>query len=375
MIFTTTKDSLVDVMGVVGRGMSTSRALIPSAQGVLVEANGDKLILSANNLEMGIRGVVEDVEVYEEGSYVLPDRFLVALKKLPDQRVEVRDVTVDGGIKIEMSSGKSKYTFYPMPAEEFPALYQEGVIRNGNKVTFSSRDIKEMVSMVSFAVSKDENRPVFTGVVLTVEESGNLYCIASDTYRISRYRKTVEGISPFKALIPGKNLVELAKVLDDNDVPVECYFEHQQAVFMFGDRYLFSSRLIEGNFPEVNSVYPAAYASKVKVDRQLLESLLERAIVMAVAGKPKAHINVSGGALEIVVQEDTGAFCESIEAEHVGEDVNNAIFNIRYIAEPLKVIRAREVEMEFNRAMGPCVIRWHEEGFEFSYLALPIKTA
>ncbi len=371
MIVKAKRSELTEALRGISKGLPTKTSF-PIVEGILVEAKNGKLILTSNNLEVSIRAELDGIEVRDEGSLVLPVKLIEILKNLPEDEVEISTVSKNEGNVVEIKCGNAKFSLLPMPADEFPLLAPEGYQNEWNKIELLARDIKEIANLTLFAISNNPIKEVFNGVLMEADGDGNIVCIASDTYRIARVEKTIEQTEPFQLIVPGKNLSALAKIIDSSDDIVTCYYSLFGIVFSCG-KYTVCSRLIGGRYPDAaRQVLPANYLTKVTVEKDALSGILSRSTILALSGRPKAEFSVKNNVLSVTVQEDIGVFNEAVNVQYEGESLDSVIFNVRFLSELLNVIQDDQLEMEFNGARGPCVVREERNDVKFSYLCLPI---
>lgn len=367
MKFSASKDSLSYVVQVVQRAVSTKNPL-PVLSGILLKVNEGNLTLTATDLELGIECTVP-VTVEEEGGVVLPARYLGDIvRRLPDVKIRVEVNKENNNTCIRY--GQSEFNLLGISAGDFPML---PTVDGETTISIKQDLLKNMIRQVGFSVSSDDNRPIFTGVLMEIEK-GTIKLVATDTHRLA-YRlgnigeKETDLVK--SVIIPGKTLNELNRIMSGEDDDLKIAFGDNQVVFeMPGIRFI--SRLIEGQFPNYKQVIPQGCKSKIKIKtRDLLEST-ERASLLAKEGSNVVRFSVEKNNMIISSNSpEIGKIEEQIPVETEGEETQIA-FNSRYIIDVLKVIDAEEILLELTGSLSPGIIK-PADNENYIYLILPIR--
>ncbi|NSW83927.1 MAG: DNA polymerase III subunit beta [Syntrophothermus sp.] len=345
---------------------------IPVLQGVLFEAEGSTLRLSATNLEIGIRKSVE-AEVQETGRVVVPAKqFAELVKKLPDGNLtiltnpDITQITIQYGLF-------SEFTMMVMNAEEYPLL---PVPETEDKIKLPSGVFKEMIRQVIIAVDDDDSpRPVFRGALLSNEDE-YLTLAGTDTHRlaVSKYRLPIMAKVPADTIIPRYTLIELGRALDNEKEQenLAVIASQNQIAFTFGETAIIS-RLIEGKYPNFRSVVPNKYSTLVKVKREPLLESLERAQLLAKSASEviPTKLWIRDGKVKVTVQTQEGKLAEELDVAFEGEPLIIG-FNSDLLVEGLKTIDSEEVLLKLNGSFGPAVLQPMNSDDQL-YLVLPIR--
>jgi len=353
---------------------------LPILKGVLLVAGDDYLRLCASNMELSIQIIDRDVEIKEKGSVVLTDKLVDIVRQLPGDMVEISMNNTD--LRVEISSGRSFFNLYGMDALEFPYFTEEVEWSEWEGLSFIAADLKEIIKKIIFAVSNDEGRPLFRAVYIKYTEDGKLTAVATDTYRLARlqrYYSKNAALTPFSLLIPGRTLNEIMKIIEDTNNEEIKFFFKENEIFLKYRCFTFSSRLIEGKFPDIDGVFPDDFKTRIEVDRKDLEKLLQRAILLTSGQNQMIMLQIKENNLQVHVSSDTGRMNEQMSLKvKKGDDLEGILLNARFLLEPLRIIEEEDVIIEFNGPLGPCVfcLDQNKEGVEnvYRYLVLPIKT-
>ena len=259
---------LINGLNIVSK-TSSSKTTMPILEGVLFEAYQNKLKLITNDLEIGSEHTFS-CEVIREGKTVVDLRMLNEIvRKIEDEFVEI---SVDDNLFV-LKSINGIFKLAVMNPNEYPKL---PVFDIENSIQLEQSVFKDMIRRTLFSVSTDENRPVYNGALVKVEDNV-LTIVTIDGFRLSLKKHICEKeINNFKAIIPGRVLSELLKILSDNEGEmVRIGINRNQALFEIGNSIIIS-RLIEGEFLNYQSIIPEKYETKVRVrTKKLLDSLKE----------------------------------------------------------------------------------------------------
>ena len=366
-------------LSVVEKGLP-SKTTLPILNGILLEAGDDYLRFSSSNLELSIHAVEEEINIIEKGSIVLPGKLVDVVRQLSDDDVKIS--VNDDNLRAEIKSGKAVFNLYGMDATEFPNFTTKAEWSEWNALEFSAVELKDMLKKIIFAVSHDEGRPLFRAVMLKLEENGNLTAVSTDTYRLARLQRLSKGneqFDPVVLLVPGRVLTEIIKIIDaTSDEMIKCYFKEKEIIFCYR-QFTFSSRLLDGKFPEISGVFPLDYKTRVVINKIQFEKLLHRAILLAHGQNQMILLQINGNILHVRASSDSGNMDEELYLDNKeGDDLEDILLNARFLLEPLRIINDDSVVLEFNGPLGPCIFykQSENEGLKeiYQYLVLPIKT-
>ncbi len=365
MKITATRQALLDALLVVSRAVS-ARAALQALSGILITAEGEAR-LRATDMELGL-DVGLDGEVADTGAVVLPGRLLVEVaRSLPDGPVslELREAERD----VEITAGSSKFHLRTLPADDFPR-FPEG---EGDPVELPADALRETINRVARAASRDEARPVLTGVLVTAE-GDELTMVATDSYRLAVKRTKLE--SPvserLEANVPARALRELARLIEaaGEEEPLRVWLTRNQALFRVGQVSL-SSRLIDGQFPNYKQLLPDTFEHEVKLPRVELLDVTRRVSQLA---QRNAALRMSFAEGELVVSAETpdlGDAREGLPAPYSGELLEIG-FNPEFVRDGLESIDADEVVVKLISPLRPGLLEPADTD-DFSYLVMPIR--
>ena len=360
MKFRADRDAFADALQVAHRGAST-RPGIPALTGVLLSVDADGLTLTTTDLEVTSE-IRVPVEAREEGRALVPARLLADMvKALPPDAV---DLETDGA-QARLSCRSFEGNLRCLAAEDFPLLREP----EGSTVRVDGPAFAEAAGQVARAASKDEARPVLTGVLLEANREG-LTMAATDSYRLAVRELQATGEGEAKALVPERALAEAGRAAAGEEKgQVEIILGEAQAAFRVGALRL-TTRLIDEQFPNYQQLIPEPGGNKLTAPRQDLLEAVRRVGLLARESSPvRLELNALGVRLTSS-SPDLGGAVEALEATYEGEELT-AAFNPAYLGDGLAAVTSDRVTLELRDGLKPGLIRG--EGEEFTYLVMPVR--
>ena len=363
------KEKLLKGINSVLRGIPT-RTTMPILEGILICTNKDNIKLTTYDLELGIEYVV-DSNVEEEGSTVVNSiMFSELIRKLPDNEIKIS--LNEKKILIIECEG-SVYKLATMNPLEFPELPKIDVEKS---LVLDQRLLKGMIKQTIFAVSQEENRPIFTGCLFEVLNN-KINVVAIDGSRMGWVSSNlIKNTEDFRVVIPGKTLNEVNKIITDAYEPISIGIAKNQAVFEM-DNCKIVTRLLEGEFLNYRSVIPQKWETKIIINKNNLQNCLERVSLISASliekeKKYPVKIKIEVGKATIMCTNQTGDAKEEIYLETEGKNLEIGV-NPKYFLDALKVIDDEEIIIEFGNSISPCIIKPIEEEKNYIYMILPIR--
>ncbi len=360
------RDSLSSALQLVGRAVS-SRGTLPSLGGILLVAGPDGLTLRATDMELALTRTLADAKVESEGTVLLPGRlFSDVIRSLPpgDVSLELRSEQRD----VEIAGGGARFHLRTLPAEDFPRLPE----LEGETVKLPGEPLAATIDLVARAASRDEVRPILTGVLLQAEGE-TLTMVATDSYRLS-VKRTALGAAVAQTLeanVPARALRELARIISAEGLDdVEIALPRNQIIFRAGD-VLLSSRLIEGQFPSWRQLVPESFEHEVRLPREEFLEVARRISQLAQRNAP-LRLAFAEGELTVAAETpDIGDASEAMPAPYSGEPLEIA-FNPQFLVEGIESVGSEELAVQLSSPLRPGLLR-PVDGEDFSYLVMPIR--
>ncbi len=356
------RDELSQKLAVVARAVST-RASVQILSGVLLRAESGRLHLAATDMELSLRASLE-AQVEGDGAVVMPGRLLVDLVRLlPESEVTIEHRAEESVVHV--TSGSSTSTLHTYAAEDFPRLPD---LDTAGTFTVDREALLDTVSRVARSASRDESRPVLTGILVRFE-SGKLVMAATDSYRLSVKETELTGEAPeLEAIIPARALSELGRIAQSGDT-IELGVHENQAVFVADDVWL-TTRRIDGQFPNYRQLLPETFEHELTLPRNEVLDVVRRVGIMVQRTSP-IQLRFAEGELTVFARtQDVGEAKESLPVQFAGDPLEIG-FNAEFLREGIESISADEIELKLISPLRPAVIEGGED--DPTYLIMPIR--
>ena len=358
------REELARALGIVSRGVST-RTSVQILAGILLHASGGRLELAATDMELSLRTSLEAV-VEGDGSVVVPGRLLLELARLlPDSGVAIEHKLEEAAVEIR--SGAASYRLHTYNAEDFPRLPDANA---AERHEVDRETLLETVARVSRSASRDESRPVLTGVLMRFEP-GKLVMAATDSYRLSVKETATEGAVPeLEAIVPARALQELARIAQIGE-RIELGVHENQVIFSTGDALL-TTRRIDGQFPNYKQLVPETFDHELSLPRDELLDVVRRVAVMAQRNSP-LRLRFADGELTVSAQtQDVGEARESLPVSFGGEPLEIG-FNAEFLRDGIESVTGEQLRLKLISPLRPAVLQGEDD--DFLYLIMPIRLA
>jgi DNA polymerase-3 subunit beta len=369
MIITCEKDDLVNALSIAEKALP-SKNIIPVLNNIVIETVDGAIHLKSTDTEISIDTVLNG-NIIDQGSVALNGRLFIDIaRSLPKEQVTIK---VDDHNEASIKCGLSEISIKGMGTGDFPQL---PVISNGMSFNISSTIFRDMIRQTAFSIAPpDDNREVLTGELLKFEND-EIMLVSVDGYRISiRYEEISEiPDRQFEAVIPGKALMELMRILPLTQENLNIKIDDKRAAFNINSTVM-TAQLLNSKFINYEDILlPELSETKttITVNRADLLSAAERAMLVAKEKKSSLiKLSISEHGMVLTSNADIGKVHEDIPIDINGSAIEIA-FNGRYLTDPLKVIDDEQVLMKFNSDVSPCIIE-PVDGKSFLYLILPVR--
>jgi DNA polymerase-3 subunit beta len=364
MKMTSSRDELAQALAVVSRAVST-RTAVQVLLGVLLRAEEGKLHLAATDMELSLRTSL-DAEVDGEGASVLPGRVLTDIvRQLPAGEVSLEHRAEEGVVRID--AGRSSYRVNTYSVEDFPRLPETDTLQT---FPVEREPLLDTIARVSRSASRDESRPVLTGILVRFE-GDRLVMAATDSYRLSvKETKLESAAEPLEAIVPARALGELSRIAGAGET-IELGVHENQVAFL-ADGVVLTTRRIDGQFPNYKQLLPETFEHEVTVARDELLDVVRRTSVMAQRNSP-LRLRFAEGELTITARtQDLGEAQEALPVPYAGEPLEIG-FNAEFLRDGVESVVTDEVTMKLISPLRPAVLQGDTD--DFSYLIMPIRLA
>lgn len=369
------RELLLENLNKVSKAISTKN-LIPSLSGIKFDLTKEGLTLTASNNDLTIQKFIEikdeNMNVQEEGIIIIQGKeILDIVRVIPEEEINI-EVIDELKVLIYTDDEKIKYDLNVINKSEYPNVNLE---KSDNYITINSEELLNIVKETAFATSTDESRPVLTGINFKI--NGDLLeCSATDSYRLAkkeiRLNKPVEEI--YNIIIPGKNIIEFSKIIDDKEGEIKLHVFNNKILFE-ENNLLFQSRLINGNYPNTSKLIPEDSVLKIKAKLSQLYNVIGQASILT-TDKEKNIVSLStNGDLLIVksVSNEKGKAEMKMNIEKNNNEDITIAFSAKYMMEALNALNTDIIEMSFIGEVKPITIKnTTEDGL--IQLVVPIRT-
>jgi DNA polymerase-3 subunit beta len=333
--------------------------------GIQLRAAAGRLHLAATDMEVSLRTELE-CNVEGEGSVVVPGRLLLDISRtLPDSDVTIEHKPEEAVVIV--TSGTANYRLHTYSAEDFPRLPE---IESSTLHTVDRDALIETVARVGRSASRDESRPVLTGILVRFEP-GKIVMAATDSYRLAVKETPVEGTLPdLEAIIPARALQELARIAAGTD---ELQLGLQENHVVFGtDGTWLTTRRIDGQFPNYRQLLPEQFDHELVLPREELLEVVRRVSLMAQRNSP-LRLRFADGELTVsAVTQDVGEARESLPAPYTGEPMEIG-FNAEFLRDGLESVGDDSIKFKLISPLRPAVLEGDSD--DYVYLIMPIRLA
>ena len=365
MRFTCEKSMLVQGLNIAGRTVAQKSSL-SVIEGILCKA-GMGLSLTGYNMETAITYDIE-ADVADPGQCILPAKlFGDIVRRLPEGPVTV---VVSDDYKVSIRAGYASFTISAESAEDYPELPD---VNSGRPIRIPQNKLKELISGTIFAVSENQGRPIHTGVKFEVTDT-SITAIAVDGFRLARrtYHPEEGTARELSFVVPAAGLKEVEKIVADVEDMASFTLGTKHILFQIGKATLVC-RLLEGDFLDWRKVVPTGCPIKLVANVGELSSSVER-VGLIVSEKYKSPVRCVFSHNELLMRTNTTIGAAEDKCSLAGDGKELEIgFNVRYLADALKVVPSEEVTLELTNGLSPIVLTPVDDKYDFAYMVLPVR--
>ena len=361
---TVPRDELAAKLGVVARGVS-SRATVLVLGGIQLQAVGGQLLLAATDMELSLRASL-DANVDSEGTAVVPGRLLLDIaRSLPEAEVSLEHRPEEAVVVV--TAGSATYRLHTYSAEDFPRLPD---VESLALHTVDGDALVETVNRVGRSASRDESRPVLTGILVRFEP-GKIVMAATDSYRLAVKETPVSAPLPeLEAIIPARALQELSRIAAGAD-EVRLGL-HENHVVFGADGVWLTTRRIDGQFPNYRQLLPEQFEHELQLPREELLEVVRRVSLMAQRNAP-LRLRFADGELAVsAVTQDVGDARESLPAPYAADPLEIG-FNAEFLRDGLESVESGTLRFKLISPLRPAVLEGEDD--DYVYLIMPIRLA
>lgn len=371
LLIQTNRDSLLkplqSVIGIVER-----RHTLPILSNILIEKTGGQLSVVATDLEIQITAISVCPDESPDFSVTASAKKLQDICRAFSEDAKIALEKDDSRLQIKV--GKSRFNLQTLPANDFPKLVAAGENRSSLKIT--QKTLKNLLNLVQYAMAQQDIRYYLNGLLLVVE-SKLLRVVATDGHRLGMacfpFDQAEEATDKptQEVILPRKTVIELIKLLGDNDDEVTIEIGQNQTCFSFSNIVLVS-KIVEGKFPDYNRVIPSGYQNHIQIDRLLLLQALQRASILSNEKFRGVRLVLTQNSLRIICNNNEQEEAqEEMEINYAGEPLDIG-FNVNYLLDVLTNLNQSSITLSFGDAnsSGLFTIPGNEC---FKYVVMPMR--
>jgi DNA polymerase-3 subunit beta len=357
------RDELVAKLGIVSRAVST-RGTVQVLSGILLKVEAGTITLAATDMELSLRTTL-DARAEGDGAVVIPGKpFAELARLLPESDVTLEYKPEEGTVQIV--SGAYSSRLHVFNAEDFPRLPAV----DAQLHAIDREALLETIDRVAKSASRDESRPVLTGILVRFE-AGKLVMVATDSYRLSVKETPLGEAAPeLEAIIPARALTELSRLSGSGDT-IDLGVHENHVVFGTGDAWL-TTRRIDGQFPNYRQLLPETFEVELTLPKAELADVVRRASVLALRNSP-LRLRLAEGELTVSAQtQDVGETQETMPAAYSGDEFMIG-FNAEFLRDGIDSIVGDDVKLKLINPLRPAILE--DAAGDFTYLIMPIRLA
>lgn len=359
------QNELNKAINIVQKAVSV-RTPLPILSGILIEAKNNMLILTATDLDLGIK-TYSPCQIEEEGSIVVQARLIGDfVRKLPSNSYVFIE-TMDNN-NMEIKCLNSEINILGNSAAEYPDNTFDNI---GESFKIKAETLKDLIRNTYFAAAQENIKPIFTGCLIEIK---NKICtlVALDGYRMAVKKEEIDFDGELSIVVPSKTLLEILRIIEDNKDDTEITVSESHISFKLGSTIIISN-LLEGKFIDYQGIIKDNYISVVKVNTEDIRDSIERASLLARDDKNNLIIlDIKESKMQINSASEYGNVEENIPIEKDGEDLRIG-FNSKYILDYLKMVDSENISLNLIGKNNPCFIKEESDKENYIYMVLPVR--
>lgn len=354
-------------------GIIEKRHTQPILANVLIRQQGERVTFTGTDMEIQVRTQASvGAGSGEVSTTVSAKKLIDILKAMPDA-----DVGIElNGSRLNLKSGKSRFALQTLPAEDFPVMKAGSADAESTddlraEVSLPQKKLRHLLQMVHFAMAHQDIRFYMNGLLLVLSPAG-MRAVATDGHRLAFCEDNeLHAAGEANVILPRKSVLELMRLLGDNDEPVRLQIVGTQLRMNFGD-IEFVTKLLEGNFPDYQRVIPKGYQKVVDLDRESFAQALSRASILSNEKFRGVRLGLNPGVLSIQSSNtDQEEASEEIDIDYGGEALDIG-FNVSYLMDVLGNLKVERVVIAFGNASSSALLTLPEQD-SFRYVLMPMR--
>jgi DNA polymerase-3 subunit beta len=343
----------------------SSRTPLPILSGILIEAKNNMLIMTATDLDLGIK-TYSPCDIEEEGSIVVQSRLIGDfVRKLPSNSY-VNIETMENN-NMEIKCLNSEINILGNSAAEYP---DNTFDNEGNSFSLKSESLKNLIKYTYFAAAQENIKPIFTGCLIEIKNNICTF-VALDGYRMAVKKEKIDFGGEVSVVVPSKTMLEILRIIEENKGETEIVISESHISFKV-DNTIIISNLLDGKFIDYEGIIKDNYVTRVDVSTSEIKESVERASLLAKDDKNNLIIlDIKENNMQINSASEYGNVEENVAVEKEGEDIKIG-FNSKYLLDFLKVIENEKIKLNLIGKNNPCFIN-EDNKEDYIYMVLPVR--
>lgn len=358
------QNELSKSINIVQKAVST-RTPLPILSGILIEAKDNMLILTATDLDLGIK-TYSPCEIEEEGSIVVQSKLIGDfVRKLPSNSYVYIETMENNNMVIKCLN--SEINILGNSSSEYPDSTFDN---EGNSFTIKTDSLKDLIKYTYFAAAQENIKPIFTGCLIEIKNNLCTF-VALDGYRMAVKKEHIEFSGEVSVVVPSKTLLEILRIIEENQETTEVVVSDSHISFRL-DNTIIISNLLDGKFIDYEGIIKDNFVTVVKAETDDIKHSVERASLLAKDDKNNLIIlDIKENNMQINSASEYGNVEENVVVEKEGEDIKIG-FNSKYLLDFLKVIENEKITLNLIGKNNPCFIS-KEDDKDYIYMVLPVR--
>lgn len=366
MRFVISREALIKPLQLVA-GVVERRQTLPVLSNILLVAEGDQLSLTGTDLEVELVGRVTLDQPADAGSITVPARKLMDICKSLSDGAQI-EFTLDGQ-KMVIKAGRSRFTLSTLPATEFPNVEDSPQTLD---LTLSQGQLRHLIEQTGFSMAQQDVRYYLNGMLLEIAD-GSLRTVATDGHRLATSVAPVETdqTSQHQIIVPRKGILELARLLQQGDEPLKLVIGANHIRAHVGD-FIFTSKLVDGKFPDYQRVIPRNGDKAVLGDRQELRKVFSRIAILSNEKYRGVRLSLTSGALQVMANNPEQEEAEETVAIDYQGDTLEIGFNVNYLLDVLSILNSDVVRFTLSDSNSSALVEGYDEDGSL-FVVMPMR--
>lgn len=366
MRFEISREALLKPLQLVA-GVVEKRQALPVLSNVLLVADQDRLALTGTDLEVELSASVPLLDNAEPGEVTVPGKKLMDIcKSLPDKSL-IEFSLVDS--RVEVKTGRSRFVLSSLPASDFPNIKDIG---KATQIRMKQADLRKAIDRTSFAMAQQDVRYYLNGMLVEVKDQ-SLRTVATDGHRLATCVVDAQEstTAPIQVIIPRKGILELNKLVADPEAEVVVEISNNHIRAAAGD-YVFTSKLVDGKFPDYERVIPKNGTRVMLGNRQDLKQVFHRTAILSNEKYRRVRLLMEGDTLQVIANNPEQEQAEeSIGVEYQAEAMEIS-FNVSYLLDVLSVLDSQDIKVTMSDSLSSALVEAGDTS-EALYVVMPMR--